>query len=167
MPGFSQEELAMYMSAYAVVLHFRDLLSIVLAILEYYKHHFLTRKRSQNGGSYQRSIIRQLNFRRMIWDNDEDCINSIRMDRRAFYKLCTMVETIGMLSPTRNMSIEEMLATFLYILGHHVKNRVAKREFVRSGETISRQFNKVLLGILRLHEVLLKKPKHVPPIEIF
>ncbi|CAH9072188.1 unnamed protein product [Cuscuta epithymum] len=160
----SQEELTMYMAAYSVMLHFKNILAVLVAILEYYATNFVRRKRkrSQKGNAYERYQIRCLNIRSMIWDDDIECVDSIRMDRRAFYKLCNMVESIGLLRPTRNTPIEEMLASFLYILAHHTKNRVAKREFVRSGETISRHFNSVLLAILRLHEVLLKKPEPVP-----
>ncbi|CAH9114652.1 unnamed protein product [Cuscuta epithymum] len=153
----------MYMAAYSVMLHFKNILLLLVAILEYYAPNFVLRKRkrSQKGNAYQRYTIRCLNIRSMIWDDDIECVDNIRMDRRAFYKLCNMVESIGLLWSTKNTSIEEMLASFLYILAHNTKNRVAKREFVRSGETISRHFNSVLLAILRLHEVLLKKPEPV------
>ncbi|XLR65108.1 hypothetical protein S83_015780, partial [Arachis hypogaea] len=45
------------------------------------------------------------------------------------------------LEPSRNMSIEEMVAMFLHIIAHDVKIRVIKRQFMRSEETISRWFN--------------------------
>ncbi|CAH9133592.1 unnamed protein product, partial [Cuscuta epithymum] len=159
-----QDEITMCMAAYVVALNFRNFLLIVLAMLEYYRDTFILRKRKrcQKGSAYERYEIRRVNFRTMIWDDDKECVDNIRMDRRAFYVLCDMVETIGMLRSTKNSTVEEMLASFLYILSHHTKVRVAKREFVRSGETISRNFNKVLLAILRLHEVLLKKPEPVP-----
>ncbi|TYK19867.1 retrotransposon protein [Cucumis melo var. makuwa] len=51
-----------------------------------------------------------------------------------------------------------VLAMFLHVLAHDVKNRVIQREFVRSGKTISRHFNIVLLAILRLYEELIKRP---------
>ncbi|XP_061369959.1 uncharacterized protein LOC133312729 [Gastrolobium bilobum] len=80
------------------------------------------------------------------------------MDRRSFHTLCHLLKTIGMLQPTRHMGVEEQVAVFLHILAHDVKNRVIKRQFMRSGETISRQFNKVLQSVLRCHTVLLKRP---------
>ncbi|XP_050944053.1 protein ALP1-like [Cucumis melo] len=52
-----------------------------------------------------------------------------------------------------------MVAMFLHIVAHNVKNRVIQREFMRSGETISRHFNMVLLAVIRLHDELLKKPQ--------
>ncbi|KAA0035701.1 putative nuclease HARBI1 [Cucumis melo var. makuwa] len=52
-----------------------------------------------------------------------------------------------------------MVAMFLHILAHDVKNCVIQREFMRSGETISRHCNMVLLAVIRLHQELLKKPQ--------
>ena len=60
------------------------------------------------------------------------------------------------------MNVEEMVVMFLRIVAHDVKNRVIKWQFVRSGETISRQFNKVLYFIIRLYDNLLEKPEPVP-----
>uniref|UniRef100_A0A9I9ELZ5 DUF8040 domain-containing protein n=1 Tax=Cucumis melo TaxID=3656 RepID=A0A9I9ELZ5_CUCME len=53
-----------------------------------------------------------------------------------------------------------MVAMFLHILAHDVKNRVIQRKFMRSGETIFHHFNMVLLAVIRLHDELLKKPQH-------
>ncbi|TYK00771.1 putative nuclease HARBI1 [Cucumis melo var. makuwa] len=54
-----------------------------------------------------------------------------------------------------------MVAVFLHILAHDVKNRVVQREFLRSGKTISWHFNIVLLAVVHFHDVLLKKPQSV------
>ncbi|TYK22194.1 transposase [Cucumis melo var. makuwa] len=55
------------------------------------------------------------------------------------------------------IDVEEMVAKFLHILVHDVENRVIQREFVQSGETVSRHFNLVLLVVVRLHDKLIKK----------
>jgi len=61
------------------------------------------------------------------------------------------------LSSTKNMCIQEMVAMFLYICAHDVKNRVIKRQVIRSSEKI-RQFGRVVLNsVLRLQDYLLKK----------
>ena len=83
------------------------------------------------------------------------------MDRATFRKLCDMVSDVGGLKPTRNTSIEEVVAMFLYTLAHHKKSRTICHLFFRSRETISRQFHLVLLAILRLHPILLKKPEPI------
>ncbi|XP_061368921.1 protein ALP1-like [Gastrolobium bilobum] len=99
-----------------------------------------------------------MNLHRIVYITDTACIENTRMDRRSFHSLCDMMKTIGMLQTTSHMGVEEQVAIFLHILAHDVKNRVTKRQFMRSGETISRQFNKVLLSVLRCHTVLLKRP---------
>nr|GEW88026.1 hypothetical protein [Tanacetum cinerariifolium] len=59
------------------------------------------------------------------------------------------------------MTLEEIVALFLYVLAHHKKNRTISLLFLRSGETISRQFNRCLLAILKLHGELLQKPQPI------
>ncbi|KAA0062170.1 retrotransposon protein [Cucumis melo var. makuwa] len=52
---------------------------------------------------------------------------------------------------------EEMVAMFLHVLAHDVKNRVIQREFVRSSETVSRHFNLILLAVVRIYEEFIKR----------
>ncbi|KAL7604732.1 uncharacterized protein LOC111885647 [Lactuca sativa] len=72
-----------------------------------------------------------------------------------------MVEIVGKLQAFRYLQIDEQVARFLYILAHHVKNRVAKFQFRRSGETISKHFNNVVNAIIGLEKELFKKPEPV------
>ena len=72
-----------------------------------------------------------------------------------------MLRTRGGLEATQYVDVEEMVAIFLHIVAHDIKNRVARRHFARSGETMSRHFNAVLNTVLRLHEILLKQPDPV------
>ncbi|XP_057788952.1 protein ALP1-like [Salvia miltiorrhiza] len=83
------------------------------------------------------------------------------MDRYTFRRLVNMLQTIGRLRATRNLTVDEQVAIFLYILAHHQKNRTMKTNFLRLGETISRYFNKVLSSVLRLQGHLLKVPSPV------
>jgi hypothetical protein len=84
------------------------------------------------------------------------------MDRRTFYILCEMLRDVGGLKGTQNMTMEEIVAQFLYTLFHHLKNRTIGRFFYRSDETVSRQFNLCLLTILKLQHLLFKTPEHTP-----
>ncbi|GAV70200.1 LOW QUALITY PROTEIN: DDE_4 domain-containing protein, partial [Cephalotus follicularis] len=86
--------------------------------------------------------------------------DKVRMDRRAFHILCQMLKSKGKLSDNKNSSVEDMVAIFLFMLGHHTKHRVIKADFVRSGETVSR-FNVVLNAVIMLHKELLKKPEPI------
>jgi len=105
-----------------------------------------------------RHRIRELAYFRMIHESDLVCRQSTRMDRRTFAILCHLLRNVAGLSSTEIVDVEEMVAMFLHVLAHDVKNRVIQREFVRSGETVSRHFNIVLLAVLRLYEELIKRP---------
>jgi hypothetical protein len=98
----------------------------------------------------------------LIRESDIACISELRMDRRTFHILCDMLRDVGGIEDTRNMPLEESVASFLYILSHHLKNRTIGKFFYRSGETVSRHFNLCLLAVLRLHQLLLKKPEPIP-----
>ncbi|KAA0035913.1 retrotransposon protein [Cucumis melo var. makuwa] len=105
-----------------------------------------------------RHRIRELAYFRMIHESDLVCRQNMRMDRRTFAILCHLLRNVAGLSSTEIVDVEEMVAMFLHVLAHDVKNRVIQREFVRSGETVSRHFNIVLLVVLRLYEELIKRP---------
>ncbi|TYK07535.1 retrotransposon protein [Cucumis melo var. makuwa] len=107
-----------------------------------------------------RHRIRELAYFHMIHESDLVCRQSTRMDRRTFAILCHLLRNVAGLSSTEIVDVEEMVAMFLHVLAHDVKNRVIQREFVRSCETVSRYFNIVLLVVLRLYEELIKR--HVP-----
>uniref|UniRef100_A0A9I9DZU3 DUF8040 domain-containing protein n=1 Tax=Cucumis melo TaxID=3656 RepID=A0A9I9DZU3_CUCME len=105
-----------------------------------------------------RHRIRKLAYFCMIHESDLVCRQSTRMDRRTFAILCHLLRNVAGLSSTEIVDVEEMVAMFLHVLAHDVKNRVIQREFVWSGETVSRHFNIVLLAVLRLYEELIKRP---------
>uniref|UniRef100_A0A9I9EFE7 Retrotransposon protein n=1 Tax=Cucumis melo TaxID=3656 RepID=A0A9I9EFE7_CUCME len=69
----------------------------------------------------------------MIHGSDLVYRQSMRMDRRCFAILCHLLRTIAGLTSTEVVDVEEMVAMFLHILAHNVKNRVILREFMRSG----------------------------------
>ncbi|XP_024046426.1 uncharacterized protein LOC112100818 [Citrus clementina] len=79
------------------------------------------------------------------------------MDRRTFGLLCDLLRSRG-LKATGSLAVEEQVCMFLHTLSHHVKNRTIGSRFFRFGETVSRYFNSVLNGVIRLHDVLLRVP---------
>ncbi|XP_015689038.1 protein ALP1-like isoform X1 [Oryza brachyantha] len=111
--------------------------------------------------SWYDPITRSQNLNNVIGVSDKECIFYLRMDRRCFRMVCSLVREIGGLRDTRNMKLEEMVAMFLHILGHDEKNRAIHIDFQRSSETVSRNFHKVLGAVLKLWTVLLKKPKPI------
>jgi hypothetical protein len=51
------------------------------------------------------------------------------MDRRTLFILCEMLRDVGRLKATRNMTLENIVDHFLYMLAHHLKNRTTRRFF--------------------------------------
>ncbi|XP_058192193.1 protein ALP1-like [Rhododendron vialii] len=99
---------------------------------------------------------------RLVNGNEVDCHEQLRVNRRTFFRLCCLLRGVG-LGDSRNVCLEERVAIFLWILAHHTKQRRTKLHFWRSTETVSRHFNVVLLGVLRLYDMLLVRPEPVPP----
>ncbi|KAF7042562.1 hypothetical protein CFC21_052128 [Triticum aestivum] len=66
--------------------------------------------------------LRAAHLYQLIGESDVACIQELRMDRRTFHKLCEIVRVTGGLEGTRNTSLEEIVATFIYIISHHLKN---------------------------------------------
>lgn len=85
-----------------------------------------------------------------------DCYKMFRMYRPVFDKLHNvLVESYGLKS-TKKMSSVESLALFLWILGAPQSVRQAENRFVRSMETISRKFDKVLECVVKLSVDIIK-----------
>ncbi|XP_058208117.1 protein ALP1-like [Rhododendron vialii] len=114
---------------------------------------------SPNPNFYQMHVN---NINRLIRGNDTDCHDQLRVNRHTFLRLCFLVRGVG-LGDSRNVCLEERVAIFLWVLGHHTKQRRTKYDFWRSIETVSRHFNDVLLAVLRLYNMLLVTPEPVPP----
>lgn len=144
----------------SVLMFWLDMLSVVITFFELLcvMVEYRIRKKSLRARYVIDFYSRQGDIHRLIYESDETCCDHFRMDRNAFSKLCNMLEARGGLKATKHMLIDEQVAMFLYILAHHVKNRIVKCQFRRSGETISRHFKSVLHAVIRLHAEFLEKP---------
>ncbi|KAF7841636.1 protein ALP1-like [Senna tora] len=105
---------------------------------------------------------KRAHLRNLVYSNDNNCYNVLRMYRATFDRLCSMLDEIGGLKSTKHMLVDEQVAMCLNVLAHHAKNRVIQWNFGRSGSTISKYFNAVLKAIIQLHRVLYKTPNPVP-----
>ncbi|KAJ0020977.1 hypothetical protein Pint_31872 [Pistacia integerrima] len=117
---------------------------------------------SYAGESASRFKVRSLNLHTMLFQSDELCFESCRMNRVVFHKLCNLLTIHGNLKSTRHSSVEELVGTFLHILAHNQKTRVMKRQMHRSTETVSHNFHLDLNVVLRLHTLLFINPKAIP-----
>ncbi|KAL3533009.1 hypothetical protein ACH5RR_006530 [Cinchona calisaya] len=138
---------AMYMVLITLFVYWQH---VVMMYFKYRKHRILSKE--------EKRVERIQYLFRLVSENHAACISQLRMDRRTFTMLCEMIRDIGGLRDTRNMTLEEIVAMFVYVLAHHKKNRTVAHKFLRSGETVSRHFNQCLLAVLKLHHMLLKTP---------
>ena len=104
----------------------------------------------------------RISFVISLLGSDVHCISQLMMDRRTFSLLCELLRHDAHIKTDGLVTLEEQVCIFLHILAHHAKNRTIISRFNRSGETISRYFNSVLNGVLRLHGALLRHPDFVP-----
>lgn len=78
-----------------------------------------------------------------IWKDDVTCVNMLRLTKASFFRFCQLFRDRGLLEDTIHMCVEQQVAMFLHTIGHNVRNRVVATNFGRSGENVSRYFNKV------------------------
>ncbi|KAL2930537.1 Polyribonucleotide nucleotidyltransferase [Bienertia sinuspersici] len=82
--------------------------------------------------------------------NNWICREQLRLDIHCFEKLCHVLQTKGGLVTTRNVTVKKIVALFLHILAHDLKNRTIQAIHARSRETVSHQFHVVLRSILKV-----------------
>jgi hypothetical protein len=122
------------------------LLSMMACVIE-------SRKRKRHGhaavGHISYGPIYERDRKRMeyldkIWKSDVTCVNMLRLNRSSFFRFCQLIRNRGLLQDTIHMCVDQQIAMFLHTIGYNVRNRLVGTNFARSGETVSRYFNKVL-----------------------
>ncbi|RYR38767.1 hypothetical protein Ahy_A09g043947 isoform E [Arachis hypogaea] len=108
-------------------------------------------------GGRMNSRVRREALERIVGEGDRNCIWELRMNTNAFANLCELLQVQGGLTEDGHVSLPEQVATFLIILAHHKKNRSLQVRFCRSGETVSKYFNKVLKAVIRIQSILFAK----------
>ena len=80
-----------------------------------------------------RSEIEEGIYQRRLWmvslAQDSKCILELRLNTHGFNKLCNILCDKCGLVVTRNVIVREVVALFLHILAHSLKNRTIKNVF--------------------------------------
>ncbi|XP_039115510.1 putative nuclease HARBI1 [Dioscorea cayenensis subsp. rotundata] len=105
-----------------------------------------------------RDIHRSAHMTRILDGGVHNCVEYIRMSKDTFLKLYAILRECGHLRDTIHVAVEEQVALFLHIVGHHAKNRAMKIDFIRSGATVRRYFNDVLRAICSIRDLFVKQP---------
>ena len=93
----------------------------------------------------------------------DSCQTYVRMRSGAFNNLARIMRSNQLLKDSRHVMIEEQLEITLNILGHKTKKCIIRSHFIRSGETVSRYFNKVLESIYHIRGRYIRQvPNEVP-----
>ncbi|XP_078174447.1 uncharacterized protein LOC144568093, partial [Carex rostrata] len=86
------------------------------------------------------------------------CRDIVRMDASSFLNLCSLLEEKGGLRPSRRVGIHELVARFLYTVGHNGKHRPTTFYWWRGRAIVSHDFHKVMRAILDLEQDFLVQP---------
>lgn len=92
----------------------------------------------------------------ILHGNDNRFYEQLRMRKPVFLQLSNVLEENYGLKPTRRMIIHEQVGIFLYMLGQPASVRNAQERLQHSGETISRQFHRVLKAVIALSRDIIK-----------
>ncbi|XP_038693816.1 protein ALP1-like [Tripterygium wilfordii] len=92
----------------------------------------------------------------LLRGNRKKCLSVLRMDRRVFRDLCSELSTRYGLTPSRELSVKEIVGMFVYTVGNGVGNRTVQDRFQHSGETIHRQFHNVLSSLIRMSDDIIR-----------
>jgi hypothetical protein len=90
----------------------------------------------------------------------------LRLNRSKFFRFCNFFRERGFLKDTCHLCVEQQVGMFLNTVGHNLRNRLVGTNFDRSGETVSRYFNKVLHAIGELRGELIRPPSLDTPSKI-
>ena len=150
---------------YATAAHM--LLSMMAMIIKSRKRkRGYTRVGITYGPMEERDRIRLEYLNTKIWRNDTTCVNMLRLSRERFFRFCKVFRDRALLQDTIHMCVEEQVAMFLNTVGHNLRNRLVGTNYDRSGETVSRYFNKVLRAVGELRAELIRPPSLETPTKI-
>ena len=76
--------------------------------------------------------------------NAVHCLEILRMNMQAFLRICEHFKNKTWLKDSSYIKVEEKMAMFLMTLNHNVRNRVTKKRFNHSTQTIHHYFHEVL-----------------------
>jgi len=120
-------------------------------ILKYYERKGVEIPQISHQPCVNRDIDRQNYINSMLLCGDRNCIDQIRMNPLAVFRLCETLEGKGLLARTVHMSVREQVLMFLHLLGHNVRFRVIGGRFFRCTWTIHYYFDTIFQAIFKLY----------------
>jgi hypothetical protein len=97
-------------------------------------------------------------IREMLDGHESWCKFEFRMEPEIFRAIASYLRREGLLQDTSNMSIEEHLGIFMYMISQNASNAILQKEFQHSGETIHRKTSEFFGIIPALTQRFVKLP---------
>ncbi|XP_073365423.1 uncharacterized protein [Aegilops tauschii subsp. strangulata] len=124
---------------------------------------YLISQRAPRGiGSFSddehKHTLRKYLLKDMYDGSEVACYDQLRLTKRNFHDLCTMLRERCGLSGSVYVTVEEKVAMFLLVVGHGLKMRLLRGTYKQSLGTISTHFSAVLSAILSMHGEFIKLP---------
>jgi hypothetical protein len=103
--------------------------TIILGVAEEARTMRTPRNTGQPGGVY---------LQELLGSSEKRIYSVLRMKRETFLELCNWLQIHTDLTPSRNISVQEQVAMFLWTINYSASNAVVAERFQHSGETVSR-----------------------------
>lgn len=103
---------------------------------------------------------------RVLSEDPEDFRREYRMFPSVFLKLCAILRDTAVICDTRSVSVEEMLGTFLLVVGQGERYCRVRSTFGRSRWTVSKNFNRMLIALNVIAPQMMAKPYSGTPSKI-
>ncbi|KHN37050.1 hypothetical protein glysoja_009078, partial [Glycine soja] len=118
---------------------------MVIGVVTWYHNNYFVKESTRNWE------LEHCNFFNHLYrGTKKDCIEQLRLSKNAFFNLCRILQEKGGLVRTRNVPTAKAIAIFLHIIAHNLKYRIVRFSYCRFKKIISRQFNDVLRGVMKV-----------------
>ena len=89
------------------------------------------------------------------------------MEKHVFLRLCYTLERLDLLHEDRYVGVQELVVIFLFIVFYSIRVRVVAKRFLRSKDTINRQFKRVLRALCEFSPHIIRAQiRGATPLEI-
>lgn len=137
------------------------LIMMIYFYFRYFRPRNLKRKRgnisTNSGNDFTLELLR---------GNNKQCIEFLRMSHEAYVRLIAHFRATGLLKDSKDASVEEKLAIFLFVIGANQRFAAVKQRFQRSTETINKIFSEVLSAMLKFAREVITPTSHNPSLDL-
>jgi hypothetical protein len=125
-----------------------DVFILVATAVEFFQNYYMTyivkeSCRTSSQTSYKKVI-------EILQGNPDRCKQNFKIAIYLFLYLCKELKERYHLRGIKKLTIEELVAIFLNTLGHGFGNIIVQKMFQHSGETINRNFIRVLMAVSKI-----------------